>query len=72
MSHGFELGDGHWTLIGETNQSRSGDRLDLTRYGTVPPRKEINQTNSSSNLSLRREQPNISGRSLLIKGTWRF
>ena len=46
-----------WTLNGDVFQSRTGDRLDLSRYGTVPPLRDISQNNSGGNVSLRHEQP---------------
>ena len=52
---------GRWMLVGETYQSRSGDRFDLTRYGTAPPLLDILQKKSGSNLLLRREQPMADG-----------
>ena len=54
---------GRWILSGETFRSRADDRLDLTltRLGVAAPLQDIGQTNSGSNLLLRREQPLAGG-----------
>ena len=52
---------GSWTLLGETYRSRADDRMDLTIYSVATPIFDIRQTNTGSNLSLRRELPLASG-----------
>ncbi len=52
---------GRWTLVGDTYRSRADDRMDFTRYGSVPALVDLRQVNSGSNLSLRREQPMVDG-----------
>ena len=52
---------GRWSLIGETYQSHSDDRFDLTRYSTVPPLLDISQKNTGGHLLLHREQPMADG-----------
>ena len=47
---------GRWTLVGETYRSRADERRDLTRFNTVPPLIDIQQLNTGSIMSLRREQ----------------
>ena len=50
-----------WTVIGESYRSRADERRDLTRFNTVPPLIDIQQLNTGSTLSLRREQAMIDG-----------
>ena len=46
---------GRWMLFGAAYHSDANDRLDLTRYNTVPPLVNIGQANRGSYLVLRRE-----------------
>ena len=52
---------GSWTLLGEAYSSRADDRMDLTTYSVATPIFDIRQTNTGSNLSLRRELPLADG-----------
>ena len=52
---------GRWLLAGEVFNSRADDRLDFTRYGSVSPLLDVNQTNRGSNISLRREESPMDG-----------
>lgn len=56
-------GDGgsHWTLVGEAHRTRADDRLDYTRYGSVPALLDIGQTYTGSHWMLRHEQPTDDG-----------
>lgn len=48
---------GSWTLLGEAYSSRADDRMELAVYSVAVPIFDVGQTNTGSNLSLRREQP---------------
>ncbi len=52
---------GSWTLLGEAYRSRADDRMDLAIYSVATPVFDIRQTNTGSNLSLRRELPLAGG-----------
>ena len=52
---------GHWMLVGEAYQSRSGNRLDMSGFGAAGVFQDILQDNRGGNLLLRREQPTADG-----------